>query len=131
MWRWILRISAVFLFGSLFLTSPASAHPHFFANFGVPGVSIGFGHPGYYYPHYYYPRYYHSRYYYPGYYYPGYAYSYRGYVYGYPGYTYPRYGYAWHGGYRGYYGHRYYGGGGRYVRNGNVGWHGGRGHWRR
>jgi len=52
MWRWIIRISGVFLFSSLFLTSPASADPHFFLNFGVPGVSIGFGHPHYYYPGY-------------------------------------------------------------------------------
>jgi len=121
MWRWMLRISAVFLFSSLVLTSPASAGPHFYLNVGVPGVAIGFGHPHYYYP--YYPAYY-----------PGYAYPYPGYVYGYPGYAYPRYGYAWHGGprygwYGGnrvYYGHRYYGGGGRYVRNynGHVAVHG-------
>ena len=125
MWRWILRISGVFLFSTFFLTSTASADPHFY--FGFPGVAIGWGHYHDYYP--YYPAYY-----------PGYAYPYPGYVYGYPGYAYygyPRYGYV--GGYRGYYGrgyygrgyygHRYYGGGGRYVRYGN-GWRGG-GHWHR
>jgi hypothetical protein len=122
--RWILRISGVFLFSIFFLTSTASADPHFYLNFGVPGVSIGWGHPHYYYP--YYPAYY-----------PGYAYPY---VYGYPGYGYYGYpGYGYVGGYRGYYGrgyyrggyygHRYYGRGGRYVRYGN-GWRGG-GHWHR
>ena len=108
MWKWILRISGVFLVSTFFLTSPASADPHFY--FGFPGVSIGFGHPHYYYP---------------GYYYPGYAYPYPGYVYGYPG-----YGYGWHDGHRVFYGHRYYGGG-RYVRhyNGHAVSRGG--HWHR
>lgn len=109
MWRWILRTSGVFLFSTLFLTSPASAHPHFYVNFGVPGVSIGVG-PGYY-PGYVYPGY------------PGFGYGYPGYVYGYPPYGYsrywyPRYGYAWHDG------HRYYRDGGRYVRHdGHVSGH--------
>src|SRR5215831_19697695 len=92
MWRWMTRISAVFLFSTLFLTSPASAHPRFYV-FGVPGLSIGVGNP----------------YYYPGYVYPGYAYPYPGYVYGYPGYVYPSYGYAWHDEDRDHHGHRYYG----------------------
>ena len=53
--RWISRISGVFLFSSLFLTSPALADPHFSVHFGFPGVYVGFG-PGYY-PRYVYPRY--------------------------------------------------------------------------
>jgi len=122
MWRWMMRTSAVFLFSTLCLTSPASAHPKFYVNFGVPGIAVGVGNP-YYYPGYVYPGYAYA--------YPGYAYPYPGYVYGYPRYAYPSYGYAWQGGYRGYYGHRYYGGGGRYVRPyGHAGWHGDR-HWHR
>ena len=110
MWKWILRTSGVFLVSSLFLTSPASAHPHFYVQFGVPGVSFGYG---------------------PAYAYPGYAYPYPGYVYGYPGYAYP---WVYSGyGYRGWYGHRYYGGyhyyrGGHSVGHGHVGWHGAGGH---
>jgi hypothetical protein len=124
MWRWMLRTSGIFVLSSLFLTSPASAHPQFYVQFGVPGVSIGYG-PGYgYYPGYY------PGYAYPGF-YPGYGYSYPGYVYGYP-----RYGYGYPYAYAPYryggYGHRYYYGGGRYVRPyGRAGWYGSRGHWHR
>ena len=101
MWRWMTRISAVFLFSSLFLASPASAQPYFYG-FGVPGVSIGVENP----------------YYYPGYGYPGYGYSEYAYPeYGYPelAYSYPEnvYGYAWRDGHLRYYNR--YGDGGRYV----------------
>ena len=89
----MLRTSGVFLFGSLFLTSPASADTHFYLNFGGPAVYPGYVYPGYAYPGYAFPRVYA----YPRYWYPGYRYS---------GYVYPRY--AWHGGYRGWYGHRNY-----------------------
>src|SRR5262249_11198064 len=104
--RWILRISGVFLFSSLFLTSPALADPHFSVHFGFPGVYVGFG-PGYY------PRYA---------YYPAYPYYYSGYAY-YPRYVSPRYGY---------YAQRYYWGSRRYVRPAYYrGWHGhGRHGWR-
>jgi len=109
--RRILRISGVFLFSSLFLTSPALADPHFSVHFGFPGVYVGFG-PGYY------PRYA----YYPAYPYPAYPYYYPGYRY-YPRYVYPRYGY---------YGQRHYWGSRRYVRPAYYGgWHGHGGHgWR-
>ena len=99
--RWALRISGIFLFSSLFLTSPALADPHFGVRFGFgfPGVYVGFGHSHY-------PEYA---------YYPRYAYG-PGYPYYYPGYVYPRVGY---------YGDRYYWGGVRHVRPVYVGgWHG-------
>jgi len=111
--RWISRISGVFLFSSLFLTSPALADPHFSVHFGFPGVYVGFG-PGYYPGYAYYPA---SPY-------PAYPYYYSGYGY-YPRYVYPRYGY---------YAQRYYWGSRRYVRPAYYrgwhghGWHGWRGH---
>jgi len=124
--RWALRISGIFLFSSLFLTSPALAGPHFGVGFGFgfPGFYVGFGHSHY-----------------PAYgYYPGLAYG-PAYPYYYPGYVYPRVGYV------GDYGDRYYWGGVRHVRpvyygrwrGGDWhgrGWHGGgwrvaRGHWHR
>jgi len=135
--RWALRISGIFLFSSLFLTSPALADPHFGVRFGFgfPGVYVGFGHSAY-----------------PGYaYYPGVAYD-LGYPYYYPGYVYPRVGYGYVYPRVGYYGDRYYWGGVRHVRpvyygrwHGGgwravgwrgagwrgVGWHGGHGHWHR
>ena len=113
MWRWMTRLSAVFLFSTLFLASTASAQPQFY-DFGVPGVSIGAETP-YYYPGYVYP----------GYAYPGYVdqdYAYPGFAYSYPEYV---YGYAWRDGHLRYYNR--YGDGGRYVRpSGPVDWHGDR-----
>ena len=133
MWRWMLRTSGVFLFSSLFLTSPASADTRFYLNFGGPAVYPGYVYPGYAFPGYVYPRYVYPRrvHAYPRYLYPGYAYS---------RYVYPRY--AWHDGYRGWNGHRNYWAGGRYVRPygravwtsgrwSHGGWHRGRGQWRR
>jgi hypothetical protein len=123
MWRWMMRVSAVFLFSSFFLASPASAHPQFY-DFGVPGGSIGVEDPYYYsYPGYGYPSYG-----YPGYGYPGYGYP----GYGYPNfaYSYPEnmYGYAWRDGHLSYY-NRYRGDGGQYVRPyGPADWRGGRDH---
>lgn len=143
--RWALRISGIFLFSSLFVTSPALADPRFSVHFGFPGVYVGFGH-GYYPGYAYYPRYAD----YPPYgYYPRYAYSY---PYYYPRYAYPRFGYYGHRTYWGgvrhvrpaYYGHwrgggwrgaGWHGGGwrGGGWRGGGwrgAGWHGGRGRWR-
>jgi hypothetical protein len=123
MWTSMLRTTGVFLFSSLFLTSPASADPHFYIQFGAPAVYPGYVYPGYAYPGYAYPGYL-----YPGYVYPGY---------GYPRYAYPRY--VWRDGYSGWYGHGYNWGGRGYVRPygraawtsgrwSHGGWHGGRGH---
>jgi hypothetical protein len=141
MWRWMWRISGVFLFSSLFLTSTASADPHFYIHVGVPAVYPGYAYPGYVYPGYVYPGYVYPGYAYPGYVYPGYAYP----RYVYPGYVYPRYSYpryVWRDGYPRLYGNGYYWGGGRYARPygraawtsgrwSHGGWNGGRGHWRR
>ena len=55
MWRWMLRTSGVFLFSSLFLTSPASADTHLYIHFGAPAVYPGYVYPGYVYPGYVYP----------------------------------------------------------------------------
>src|SRR5215467_3484891 len=107
MWRWMTRISAVSLFSSLVLASPASAQPRFY-DFGVPGVSIGVENP-YYYPGYLYPGYAYPEYAYPDYAYQDYAYP--GFAYSYPQYM---YGYAWRDGHLRYYNR--YGDGGRYVR---------------
>lgn len=138
MWRWMLRLSGVFLFSSFFLISPASADTHFYLSFGGPAVYPGYGYSGYGYSGYGYPGFL-----YPGYVYPRHVYAYPRYWhsgYGYSRYVYPRY--AWHDGYRGWYGHRNYWAGGRYVRPygraawtsgrwSHGGWHGGPGHWRR
>src|SRR5262245_43880132 len=115
MWRWTTRISAVFLFSSLFLTSPASAQPRGY-DFGVPGVSIDlespYYYPGYAYPGYVYPGYVYSESAYPAYAYSGYAdsgYAYPRFAYSYPAHV---YGYAWRDGHLRYY-NRYQGNGGR------------------
>ena len=119
---WMLRTTSIFLFSSLFLTSPASADPHFYVQFGAPTVYPGVrvtpdtGTRGYLYP---------------GYVYPGYVCIRDTRTRDTSGDGYPRWS-----------GHRYYWGGGGYVRSygraawtsgrwSHGGWHGGRGHWHR
>src|SRR5262245_15340834 len=120
MWRWMLRLSPVVLFGRLLVTAPASANTRFDLSIGRPAVYPRYVDPGYGYPGYLY-----SGYGYPGYVYPRRVYAYPRYLY--PGYAYPRYAYpryARHAGNRGWYGtrnsrtagHRNYGSARRYVR---------------